>query len=91
MTVVPCLRAFGGLDEREAHATSVAVVAPLSFLSFLVYTAKGISDFSLAWQVGTGVLFGGTIGALLLKKVPKPLLTFLFNAVMIYAGIKFLV
>ena len=91
MIVVPCLTRFGGLDEKEAHAGAIAVMTPLSCLSVLVYTVKGVSDVSLAWKVGTGVIVGGMIGSLLLGKVPKVVLSIVFYLIMIYAGIRFLV
>lgn len=88
MLVVPCLSRFGMLEEKEAHATAIAVMTPLSFLSVLVYTVKGVSDFSAAWKVSVGVVLGGFIGAVLLKKVSRKMLTIVFYAIMIYAGIR---
>ena len=90
MLVVPCLRYIGGFDEKHSHATSIAVVMPLSFLSVLVYTVKGVSEFTLAWQVGLGVIVGGVIGALLLKRMQKSLLNLLFYGMMIYVGVRFI-
>ena len=89
MLVVPALTYAVGLDEKKAHATAIAVILPLSLLSFAVYTLKGTSDWGKALSVGVGVVAGGVVGALLLKKVPKKLLSFVFYGVMIYAGARF--
>ena len=89
MLVVPCLTYLGKSEEKRAHATAIAVVLPLSLISATVYTLRGVHDFSLAWKVGLGVSIGGAIGAFLLRKVPKGVLTFLFYGVMIYAGVRF--
>ena len=86
MLVVPCLTYIGKVEEKKAHATAIAAILPLSVISATVYTLRGIRDFALAWKVGLGVTVGGAIGALLLRKVPKGVLTFLFYGVMIYAG-----
>ncbi len=86
MLVVPCLTYIGKMEERKAHATAIAAVLPLSVISATVYALRGVYDFALAWKVGLGVTVGGAIGAILLRKVPKGLLTFLFYGVMIYAG-----
>ena len=90
MAVVPCLHYVGGVDERVSHATAIAIMAPLSLLSVLVYTVKGVCDFQLAWKVGIGVALGGFLGAILLRRIPKTLLSVVFYGAMIYAGVKFL-
>ena len=89
MLVVPCLTYLGKSEEKRAHATAIALVLPLSLISATVYTLRCVHDFSLAWKVGLGVSIGGAIGAFLLRKVPKGVLTFLFYGVMIYAGVRF--
>ena len=90
LMAVPCLGRFGGLDERSSHATAIAVITPLSFLSVLVYSVKGVSDPGLAIKVGSGVLIGGVIGSLFLRRIPKTVLTTVFYGVMIYAGVKYI-
>ena len=90
LIILPALSAFGVKEEKKRHASAVALMLPLSLLSALVYTARGLGDFSLACKVGAGAIVGGLIGSLLLKKVPRGLLTFLFGGVMIYAGIRYL-
>lgn len=91
MLVVPALGKCLELEEKKAHATAIAVMMPLSLVSGIVYTLRGIYDLSLALSVGAGAAVGGAIGALMLKNVPKGVLSFLFNGIMIYAGIRFLI
>ena len=91
MLVVPALGKCLKLEEKKAHATAIAVMMPLSLVSGIVYTLRGIYDLSLALSVGAGAAVGGAIGALMLKNVPKGVLSFLFNGIMIYAGIRFLI
>lgn len=89
MLIVPALNKCMELEERMAHATAIAVMAPLSLLSVIFLSAKGIGDLSLALWAGLGASIGGALGSLLLKRIPKKLLSVLFYGVMIYAGIKF--
>ena len=90
MLVVPAAQRCLGLEERKAHATSVAVMLPLTLCSTIVYSLQGIWDLSMACAVGGGTLIGGALGAFLLKKVPKGFLSALFYGVMIYVGIRYL-
>ena len=88
MLVVPCLSALCALDRKSAHATAIAVVLPMSVLSAVLYMTSGVQSLGYAAYVGTGVVLGGALGAVLLKKVPKGVLTFGFYGVMIYAGVR---
>ena len=90
MFVVPAMNRFLGLEERAAHASAIAVILPLSVISAVAYTIRGVWDVSLGITVSVGATVGGAVGAFLLKKIPKNVLSFLFYAVMIYAGIKIL-
>jgi len=78
------------VEERKAHAGAIAVMLPLSVISALIYTMRGVYDLSLVWSVGGGALLGGALGAGLLRKVPKGALEFIFCGVMIFAGVKLL-
>ena len=90
MLVVPLLTGMG-LDAKKAHATAVAVILPLCFISALIYVFKGCFDMTLTLTVGGGVVAGGVLGALLLKKADNFLLSGLFYLVMIGAGIKMVI
>lgn len=90
MLVVPAMRYGLEVEERKAHASSVAVMLPLSVISAVAYTVRGAFDWTLGLAVGVGATVGGSIGAFALKKIPKTLLSVLFYGVMIYAGVRFL-
>lgn len=89
--IVPTLENGLGEEEKRAHATSVAVTLPLSLFSALVLTFRGTWDATLALTIGVGATVGGALGAILLKRLPKGVLSLFFYALMIYAGIKYLV
>ena len=89
MLVVPALRFCLGVEEKRAHASAIAVILPLTLVSAVVITLRGVWSVSVGVWVGLGATLGGAIGALVLKKAPKNLLSILFYGVMIYAGVKF--
>ena len=90
MLVVPAMNRCLEVEEKRAHASAIAVMLPLSLLSAILYTMRGVGDLPLLLYVGSGAVVGAAIGAALLNKMPKRVLSFVFYGVMIYAGIKYL-
>jgi len=87
MLVVPMLKKLG-LAQREAHATAVAVIFPLSVLSAGAYLLLG--HFQLGQAAGYLLpgAAGALLGALLLSKIPAPWLRKIFACFMVWAGIR---
>lgn len=90
MLAVPALRA-SGLTQKKSHATAIAVMLPLSIISAIVYLAMGNVPTQNLLAISGGVLIGGVLGAVMLKKLSNQALTLLFCVVMIAAGIKMVV
>ena len=90
MIAVPTLAKFYNLEEKKAHATSIAVILPLSVASSIVYLFKEKVDWVNLGIVAGGVTLGGILGALLLKKASNKFIEYLFEGVMLVAGIKML-
>lgn len=88
MLAVPCLTYVWGLDEKSAHATAIAVILPLCLVSSVVYALKGNYESSVILPTVIGVTIGGIAGALLLKKMSANAVSFLFYALMTFAGFK---
>lgn len=86
MIAVPLLRATG-LEEKKAHATTIAVILPVSLLSFFLYAIRGSFDFLVALPVALGGLLGGAIGAKLLAFLPGKAVFITFSALQFLAGI----
>lgn len=86
MLAVPLLQRTG-LEEKEAHATAILVILPVSLLSFVVYAVRGYSEFSVLIPTALGVVFGGILGAKWLKKLPTKTVNILFAALQALAGI----
>ncbi|MDE6550157.1 MAG: sulfite exporter TauE/SafE family protein [Clostridia bacterium] len=91
MLVVPIFTVLLSLEVKKAHATAVAAILPMSVVSAIIYIVKGCVEWNITYSVGGGVIAGGVIGALLLKKVNNFLLSMVFYLIMIAAGVKMLI
>lgn len=88
MLAVPCLTYIGGLDEKRAHATAIAAILPLCLVSAIVYALGESCKNEVILPVVIGVTAGGIFGALLLKKLSSDVVSFVFYALMTFAGFK---
>ena len=91
MVCVPALEKFALLSQKQSHASAIFVILPLSVVSGLVYFANGFVPIDLLFTVGTGVVVGGIIGALLLKKLTSKIIQFVFVLVMFVAGVRLII
>ncbi len=90
MVIVPVLLYVNKLTVKAAHATALLVILPVSIVSGIFYLGIDSFDAGLLLNVGLGVLAGGAIGALLLKKASNTLITVIFSVLMAAAGVKLL-
>ena len=84
---VPLLKK-AGIEDREAHATSVAIILTITAVSAAFYIFRG--DVRIMDAVGymyTGV-FGAAFGAWLLKKISVLWLRRIFGALIVVASIR---
>ena len=88
MIAVPFFQTVAGLDARRSHATCLALILPLCLAIVVAYTSAGGTSPSFG-KVEIGVLIGGIIGALALKKIPSKALSVFFYSLMIVVGIRF--
>lgn len=88
MIIVPLLTLVLGFKAKNAHATAILIILPLSLLSGLFYAYFGTLNYKIGIPVSIGVTIGGVIGALLLSKLSSKWVVIIFSAVMIAAGIK---
>lgn len=91
MIVVPTLTKFFHFSQKEAQATALFVILPISLISAIVYLVNNAVDFSLAWPVIVGIVAGGVIGALTLNKLKNNWVRALFIVFMYIGGIVLLV
>lgn len=88
MIVVPLLTFFLGLADKNAHATAIFTILPISIASSVVYIIKGAVNYYFLLYATIGFIVGGIVGALLLNKMSNTLLRVIFAIIMIIAGIK---
>ncbi len=86
MIAVPLLQRTG-FEEKQAHATAILLILPISFLSFLLYVWRGVYDSSVLIPTALGVTAGGALGAALLGKLPVKIVNLIFAALQAAAGL----
>ncbi len=85
MLAVPLLRK-SGLSTKQAHASSIAIILPLSVLSAALYLADGrvaLSDPLIYIPFG---LLGAFLGAKLMQKINVRVLRGIFGAFMLWSA-----
>lgn len=80
-----------GLSARQAHATSVALILPLSVISLAVYWMHGSIRLGQGLPFLLPALLGSAVGAWGLKKISAPLLKLLFSLLILYSAIRLLI
>ncbi len=88
MLVVPLLERGLNVPTKNAHATAIAVILPISIAGAITYLIGGYFSLAPVLSVSAGCVAGGLIGALLLKKLPASVTAVVFSLVMIGAGVK---
>jgi len=88
---VPTLEKIYGLDEKKSHATAIMVMFPLSLISLIIYSFNNNVNFYDGMFVSIGVLIGGCIGAIGLKKLNKSVVKWIFIIILFTAGFKMVV
>ena len=88
MILVPLLVRRCGLSQRQAFATSVAIILPLCILSSVIYYLRGGLDLTAALPYLFGGLVGGWVGGKVFKKVNMLWLRRLFALLILYGGVK---
>ena len=91
MIVVPMLNFLLKYENKHSHATALLIILPLSIVSGLFYAIFGNFNVNSGVPTAAGVVLGGIIGALLLKKLSSRVIVIIFSVAMAIAGIKMLV
>lgn len=90
MLAVPLLTK-SGVNQTQAHATSVAVIFPLSLFSALLYLHAGRVQLADVYGYLPWGICGAVIGALMLPKIPRSLLRKIFALITVIAGFRLLI
>lgn len=86
--LVPALVHILKIDEKQAHATAILIILPISIASSIIYITKIGVDLNLF--IILGVLIGGVMGALLLKRLKSDVINKIFCVLMLASGVSLL-
>lgn len=88
MICVPILEYVLRLDNKNAHATAIMVIFPLSLISAFIYVLNGNVQ-SLPLVITTiGVVLGGVLGAFCLQWLPSKAVRIIFALLMLAGGVR---
>lgn len=86
--LVPLFTGWLGMQQKQAFATSVAVIFPLSAVSAIIYFWKGGIELSAAMPYLLGGAAGGLLSGLCFSWVSVPLLRKAFALLLLWGGIR---
>lgn len=86
--MVPLLITFARLDQRSAAATSLLAILPSAISGSITYLVHGEVDLLAAAVIAVGAIAGSFMGTALLKRLPLPLLRWLFVALLVVIAIR---
>lgn len=75
-----------GKTQKQAQASAIAVILPLSILSVSVYYYKGYFNIWDALEFLPFTVLGGLVGSFVMKKISDRILKKAFSLLMIYLG-----
>lgn len=88
LILVPVLQKIYKLETKKAHATAILIMLPLSIISSIIYIIKNDFNIKITAFVCFGVLLGGFVGAIFLKKFNVCLVRWLFIIVLFASGVR---
>jgi len=88
--LVPALEKLKKYETHKAHATTVAVILPLSVVSALIYIWGVDVQWSYVLWVSAGGILGGLVGAKWLSKLDAMWLNILFGLFLGFGAVRML-
>ncbi len=88
MVLVPLLLRWVKLEEKQAFATSIAIILPMCLVSAAIYWFRAELDLLAALPYLLGGLIGGFIGGKLFTKVPAEWLRRVLALFLLYGGVR---
>ena len=86
--LVPLLAGWCGLTQRQAFATSVAVILPLCAVSAVIYWLHGGLELGAALPYLAGGAAGGALAGRLFRRVDMVWLRRAFGLLIWYGGVR---
>jgi hypothetical protein len=79
IVMVPLLVFWAGYAQREAHATSLGAIIPISIAGIATYGVAGEVRYGTALALAAGSVVGAPIGARLLMRIDERSLKIVFG------------
>jgi len=90
IVMVPAFVYLLGLEQKEAIATSMAVIVPTSLLAVGRFTQAGLVQWQIFWPTAVGALLAAWLATGWVRKLSNEQLTKIFAVLMIVVGISML-
>lgn len=88
LIAVPLLIGWLKIPEKNAYATSLAIMVPISAVSFTVYFLRGgLVLTGMGWYLLGGAI-GGVLAGLLFRRIPVQWLRWAMAGFLLYGGVK---
>lgn len=88
LILVPLFIGWLHIEEKRAFATSVAVILPLSLISYILFCVQGGDVWYDALPYLLGGIVGGAISTRLFRSISTVWLHRLFGALILYGAVK---
>ncbi len=89
MISVPAMKKYG-LDQKNAQATTLAVILPLTVISAVIYAINGFYSPADALKYIPFGFLGAVIGVKITEKMKNKFLKKIFALFMIWSGVRML-
>ena len=90
MVFLPLMTRWGGMEQKNAFATCVAAILPMSCVSAAIYFVRVRPDVMTVLPYLLGGAAGGVISGLTFEKVPVRVLRLIFGLFLLYGGVRYL-
>lgn len=88
MVLVPLLARSGLIPEEKLFSSALAVMLPMSLVSFAIYYLGGGVDLAQALPYCLGGLLGGLLGAAVFRKIPTVFLHRALGVLILWGGVR---
>jgi uncharacterized membrane protein YfcA len=79
---------FLGMEQKNAHATSLLAIAPISLVSVFVYNSGGYVRWEDMTPLVLGAVAGGVAGAFFLNRINTKVLEWIFTGIILFSGFR---
>src|ERR1700749_3791959 len=87
IVMVPLLVLWAGFAQRDAHATSLGAIIPISIAGIATYGVAGEVRYGTALALAAGSVLGAPIGARLLSRMDERMLKIVFGVFLIAVSV----